>query len=131
MREERRRQDAAAMIVQRVWRARCALLESRRGFIEEMRAEKGVVRKGKGLVGLYKLGVGSDAVTIRGLLGDWVETAGSVQGESLWRITRQVADEIDGAPAFLQLIKDDRESGAIAVGLLLAEIMKVVAENPT
>jgi hypothetical protein len=86
MREERRRQDAAAIIVQRVWRARRALLESRRGFIGEMRAEKGVVRKGKGLVGLYKLGVGSDAVIVRGLLGDWVETAGSVQGESLWRI---------------------------------------------
>jgi ubiquitin-protein ligase E3 C len=79
-REQRRRDEKAALTIQRIWRGRSGAVESRSGLAENAR-EGSLVERARKLVGVYKIGVGADGGTIRGLLVDWVESAGRIDGE--------------------------------------------------
>jgi hypothetical protein len=81
-REQRRRDERAALIIQKVWRGRKAAL-STRGEIIGTLSEGSVARRAGRLVGLYKIGVGADGGKVRAALGEWVESAGKVDGMSL------------------------------------------------
>jgi ubiquitin-protein ligase E3 C len=117
-REKRRRDERAALTIQRIWRSTVNTVQVRRGIIERLEQEEDVGRKGRGLVGLYKIGVGADAARVRGLMTDWVDRAG--------------ATRINGAPAFLDVLRDDRGyPGGVVIGILLAQVVKVVSDAPT
>jgi ubiquitin-protein ligase E3 C len=75
-REERRRHERAAVTIQRIWRGRREYVQARRDIIEDIGQEWDVAVKARGLVGLLKVGVGSDAAKVKALMVDWAETAG-------------------------------------------------------
>lgn len=80
-REQRRRDERAALIIQKVWRGRCTAVQSRRDLIENP-GNGTVAERARALVGIYKIGVGGDGAKVRGILVDWVESAGRVDGMS-------------------------------------------------
>jgi hypothetical protein len=81
-REQRRRDERAALIIQKVWRGRTAALDIRQGILGSL-GDGSVARRAGRLVGLYKIGVGADGSKVRAALGEWVESAGRVDGMSL------------------------------------------------
>jgi ubiquitin-protein ligase E3 C len=78
-REQRRRDERAALIIQKVWRGRSGAVATRAELIDRA-GEGSVVERARALVGLYKIGVGADGAKMRGVLVDWVESAGVVDG---------------------------------------------------
>jgi hypothetical protein len=80
-REQRRRDERAALMIQKVWRGRRAALSTRQDMIGTI-GDGSVARRAGRLVGLYKIGVGADGGKVRAALGEWVESAGSVDGMS-------------------------------------------------
>jgi len=128
-REQRRRDERAALIIQKVWRGRRAALSIRQDIIGSL-GEGSVARRAGRLVGLYKIGVGADGSKVRAALGEWVESAGRVNGMSTpyWR---SYANRTGGAPAFLEVVMEDRGyPGAIIIGILLSQVIKAVSEAP-
>jgi hypothetical protein len=69
-------------MIQKVWRGRRAALSIRQGITGSL-GEGSVARRAGRLVGLYKIGVGADGSKVRTALGEWVESAGKVDGMSL------------------------------------------------
>ena len=80
-REQRRRDERAALTIQRVWRGRQETAEAKAQLIGAVK-EGSVVERARRLVGLYRIGVGREGAQIRGVLVDWVDDAGRVDGES-------------------------------------------------
>jgi ubiquitin-protein ligase E3 C len=78
-REQRRRDERAALIIQKVWRGRRTALDIRQGIIGTL-GKGSVARRAGRLVGLYKIGVGADGGKVRAALGEWVDSAGKVDG---------------------------------------------------
>jgi hypothetical protein len=129
-REQRRRDERAALIIQKVWRGRRAALDIRQEIIASL-GEGSVARRAGRLVGLYKIGVGADGSKVRAALGEWVESAGRVDGVSTPYYWRSDANRTGGEPAFLEVLKEDRGySGAIIIGILLSQVIKAVSEAP-
>jgi hypothetical protein len=81
-REQRRRDERAALMIQKVWRGRRAALDIRRDILGTL-GEGSVAKRAGRLVGLYRIGVGADGDKVRTALGEWVESAGKVDGESI------------------------------------------------
>jgi hypothetical protein len=90
-REQRRRDERAALMIQKVWRGRKAALSVRQDIIGTL-GEGSVARRAGRLVGLYRIGVGADGSEVRAALGEWVESAGKVDGMS-YRCLRSGTDE--------------------------------------
>jgi len=80
-REERRRHERAAGTIQRIWRGRGEVVQARREIIEALGQERDVAVRARGLMGLFKVGVGSDAAKVKALMVDWAESAGQLEGE--------------------------------------------------
>lgn len=74
-REQRRKEERAASTIQRVWRGRTALVVSRGEVLDHLEQEQGVVKLGRGLVGVLKLGVGQDGPRLKALMVRWAEAA--------------------------------------------------------
>jgi hypothetical protein len=128
-RERRRRDERAAVMIQKVWRGRRAALDIRQDIIGTL-GEGSVAKRAGRLVGLYRIGVGADGDKVRAALGEWVESAGSVDGESLRYVTNE-ANGTGGEPAFLEVLEEERGySGAIIIGILLSQVIKAVSEAP-
>jgi len=81
-REQRRRDERAALIIQKVWRGKRAALDIRQDTISSL-GEGSVAKRAGRLVGLYKVGVWADGDKVRAALGEWVDSAGRVDGMSL------------------------------------------------
>jgi ubiquitin-protein ligase E3 C len=117
-REKRRRDERAALTIQRIWRSTVNTVQVRREIIEGLEQEEDVGMKARGLVGLYRIGVGADAARVRGLMVDWVDRAST--------------SRIDGGPGFLDVLREDRGyPGGIVLGILLAQIVKMISDTPT
>jgi ubiquitin-protein ligase E3 C len=129
-REQRRRDERAGLIIQKVWRGRRAALDTRQEIIGSL-GEGSVARRAGRLVGLYKIGVGADGSKVRAALGEWVERAGRDDGLSLLYWRDGSANRTGGEPAFLEVLKEDRGyEGAIIIGILLSQVIKAVSEAP-
>lgn len=116
-REKRRREERAALTIQRIWRSTVNTVAVRQGIIERLENEEDVGRKARGLVGVYRIGVGADGGRVRAVLIDWVDRASVLVG---------------GGPAFLEVFRDDRGyPGGVVIGILLAQVIKVVSDSPT
>lgn len=81
-REERRRHERAAGTIQRIWRGRGEAVRARRVILEALQRETDLEVKGRGLVGLLRVGVGSDGAKVKGLMVNWAENAGQLEGTS-------------------------------------------------
>jgi hypothetical protein len=128
-REQRRRDERAALVIQKLWRGRRATFSIRHDIIGSLR-EGSVAKRAGRLVGLYKIGVGADGSKVRAALGEWVESAGRVDGMFL-RTVKGNANGTGGEPAFLEVLKEDRGyPGAIIIGILLSQVIKAVSEAP-
>lgn len=70
-REQRRREEVAATTIQSVLRGRLTHVQTRRRLLSELEAEQGLGRRGRGLVGLLRMGAGSDREKVKELLVSW------------------------------------------------------------
>lgn len=80
LREQRRREEKAAGTIQRIWRGRREAILTRRRLIGDLEREDGVEAKARGLVGLLKIGAGTDQPKVKGMLVSWAEAAVQLQG---------------------------------------------------
>ena len=137
-REQRRREESAATTIQSVLRGRLALVQTRRRLLEELEAEQELGKRGRGLVGLLRMGAGSDQERVKELLVSWAADA-SVKSEGTFQALYRVPGSgvllaegvVDGGPQFLTLFEEDRGyPPAMIVGLLCVHILQAVVDAP-
>lgn len=77
-REQKRREEVAALTIQKVWRGRKESVQERAKLREQLEAERGVARKGRGLLGFMRICDGAEFDLNRVMLVDWVTDASAV-----------------------------------------------------
>lgn len=81
-REQRRREERAALTIQRIWRGRTEARRARTALVDRLEKEHDIRARARGLVGLMRCGMGSDRAAIKGILVDWADMASSIDSES-------------------------------------------------
>ncbi|WVQ83300.1 hypothetical protein IAT38_005439 [Cryptococcus sp. DSM 104549] len=118
-REERRQQERAAVIVQKVWRGRTAARDVRRDTVEELEKAQAagealdVEATGRKLVVVLRDGVRGDRDRVEGVLAGWCVEA---------------VRSRNGAPAFVASLYSS-ESWLVVLGILSGKILHVVSRD--
>ncbi|RSH92214.1 hypothetical protein EHS25_008629 [Saitozyma podzolica] len=120
-REERKRQDQSAQVIQRVWRGFAARKRCRDEVLARLEAGKfdGLERRGRALVGVARLGVA------------WEEESGKRMAVLLETWTREAGEvnQATGMKRFVQPVLGSSDWGTI-LGLLSIRVLQLVAHDP-